>query len=175
MRAIVSILVFSCLTPFASLWAQVQQRIEPGTRVRATATDLGLYRQTASFEAVTGEILVIVTDSTMNCPLSSVTRLDVHRGRKSHIVEGAVAGFALTGVGAFMGWRARCVWEWDGPCHEMGTVWGRTVASAERLAALGALPCRRVYRAASFLIALQAPGVCRSRWLRRLPGPTTVG
>ena len=93
------------VTPFTSVTAQEQPPpVEPGARVRVTAPDLGINRQVATFDALESGVLIVTADSTMRCPLSDVTRLDVHKGRESHLWFGAGLGF-VTGalVGATWG------------------------------------------------------------------------
>ncbi len=79
MRAVTSVVSLWALLPLVSLSAQVWPPIEPGARVRIGSTDCRLYRQTAEFEALSGDMLVVVTDSTVTCPLGSVRRLEVQR------------------------------------------------------------------------------------------------
>jgi len=75
-----------------------QEPLQPGTRVRVTAPDCGLRGQATRLEALRADTLVL---DTSECPLASVTRLDVSRGRKSNGRKGAGIGFltgAVTGV-----------------------------------------------------------------------------
>jgi hypothetical protein len=60
-------------------------------------------REAARFQTVADDMLVVVADSTMNCPLGSVWRLDLHRGRKGNVGRGALFGGligAAVGLGA---------------------------------------------------------------------------
>ena len=71
---------------------------EPGVRVRVTALDCGLSGRATEFRALRADTLVL---DTTECPLASVTHLDVSRGQKSHGSLGAgigVAAGALWGV-----------------------------------------------------------------------------
>jgi len=74
---------------------------EPGVLVRVTALDCGLSGRATEFRALRADTLVL---ETTECPLASVTRLDMSRGQKSHGRLGAVVGF-LTGAlsGAVIG------------------------------------------------------------------------
>jgi hypothetical protein len=74
--------------------------LEPGARIRVWAPELGIEKRSATFQALRGDTLAAVADSTMHCPLTSVTRLDVHRGRGGHARTGAVIGI---GAGAVIG------------------------------------------------------------------------
>jgi hypothetical protein len=111
MRAAASILSLSVMVPLASLSAQTQPPIERGARVRIIATDCRLYRQSAEFEALRGDELIVVTDSTVRCPLSSVGRLEVRSGQRGRTGFGAIIG-GLAGVvtGSVIGGHAaaRC-------------------------------------------------------------------
>ena len=81
--------------------AQEPLVFEPGVRVRVTAPDCGLRGRATEFRVLRADTLVL---GTTECPLASVTHLDVSRGQKSHARLGAVIGF-LTGAlsGAVIG------------------------------------------------------------------------
>jgi hypothetical protein len=81
-------------------------RLELGTRVRVYAPELGIERQSATFEALRGDTLVVVADSAMYCPLASVVRLDLYRGRGGHPWTGAALGFV---AGAIAGGAAAII------------------------------------------------------------------
>jgi hypothetical protein len=89
------------LVPPSAVTAQPPPPVEPGAQVRVTASDCGFDKHAATLESLRGDRLVF--DMT-ECPLGSVTRLDVHRGRKSNVGKGALYGF-LTGavVGGVVG------------------------------------------------------------------------
>jgi len=63
---------------------------EPGVRVRVTGLDCGLRGRVTEFRAFRADTLVL---DTTQCPLASVTRLDVIRGQP-HAKLGAGIGFA---------------------------------------------------------------------------------
>lgn len=74
MRGIVtSLLPLPLLVPLASLSAQAPLSLEPGARVRITAPDCGVEKQTATLEALQGGMLVL---DGADCPLASVAKLD---------------------------------------------------------------------------------------------------
>ena len=69
-----------------------------GDTVRITAPDLGIEKQQATFQALHGDTLVVTADSTVYCPLGSVTRFDVYRGRKSTVGKNALWGGVIGGA-----------------------------------------------------------------------------
>ena len=102
-------LVVLALAPVATLVAQEPgPPLEPGARVRVTAPDLGIEKQQATFQALRGDTLVVMADSTMYYALGSITRFDVYRGRKSHWKTGLAIGAVL---GAIVGGAAGYAYE----------------------------------------------------------------
>ncbi|MDH3457542.1 MAG: hypothetical protein OER90_11955 [Gemmatimonadota bacterium] len=102
MRAL-AFLAALVLAPLTDAIGQ-DQPLQPGQRVHVTVPTLGIKKQAATFEALRGDVLVVVADSAMNCPLSSVSRLEVSRGRKSNAVKGlAIGSVAGVVVGAVLG------------------------------------------------------------------------
>ena len=71
---------------------------EPGVRLRVTGLDCGLRGRVTEFRALRADTLVL---ETTQCPLASVTRLDVIRGQP-HAKLGAGIGFAAGFVGAIV-------------------------------------------------------------------------
>jgi hypothetical protein len=122
-------LVVLALVPFATLAAQEQPPpLEPGVRVRITAPDLGIEKQQATFQALRGDTLVIMTDTWMECPLSSVTRIDRYQGQKSWgwwkgaligLGAGATAG-AIVGASEYE--AGNCVRFNKGNCAVIGAI-----------------------------------------------------
>ena len=92
--------VLICIFGGAPTEIAAQEPLASGARVRVTAPDCALRGQAATFRAIRADTLVL---ETTECPLASVTRLDMSRGQKSH-ARGAVVGF-LTGAlaGAVIG------------------------------------------------------------------------
>ena len=86
--------------------AQEPFSLQPGERVRVTALDCGLRGGGTEFRALRADTLVL---ETTECPLASVTRLDVSRGRKSHARLGAGIGFVAGALGAVVACRGGCV------------------------------------------------------------------
>jgi hypothetical protein len=85
------------IAPVTGTFAQ-ELPLQPGQRVRLTAASLGMERQPAVFQSLRGDTLVAVTDSTVSCPLASVTRLEAYQGRRGHTWLGAGIGFAFGAV-----------------------------------------------------------------------------
>lgn len=94
-----------------------QEPLPQGARVRVTAPDCELRGQAKTYQAFRGDMLVFLTTE---CPLVSVTRLDVHRGQKRRLAKGALLG-GLGGIaaGVFLGaaWYDFCV---DWSCNQVG-------------------------------------------------------
>ena len=87
-----------------NLSGQQAPPVEVGSRVRVTARDLALYKQAATLKAWRGDTLVLAAERVINCPLASVTRLEVSRGRgrNTAAATGALIGF-LVGSGVAAG------------------------------------------------------------------------
>ena len=84
-------LILICIFGGASTQMAAQEPLASGSRVRVTAPECALSGQTATFRALRADTLVL---ETTECPLASLTRIDVSIGRKSHIPLGAGIGFA---------------------------------------------------------------------------------
>jgi hypothetical protein len=143
MRAL-AFLAILVLAPFSDAIAQ-EVSLEPGQRVRITAPDLGINQQAATFDALDGGVLTVTADSTMRCPLSDVTRLDVHRGQRGHTLLGGGVGFLVGGlVGVAVeaaacwatGEHSTCIDNgyvlFGGIGAALGTGWGLAVGSVVR-------------------------------------------
>ena len=74
--------------------AQDSRAIMVGVRVRITAPDLDIYKYDGTVAALRGDTLTV---GPVQVPLASVTRLDVHQGRKGNVGKGAMIG-TLVGV-----------------------------------------------------------------------------
>jgi hypothetical protein len=100
MRKLACLLTILLVGPICAAAAQDRTPLlEPGARVRVTAPDLGITKQAATFDVLEGGTLVVTADSTMYCPLRSVTQLEVHAGRRSKWGTGAVVGGVVGGAG----------------------------------------------------------------------------
>jgi len=83
---LVAILAF---VPLASVTAQDPPPVTVGTRVRVTAPDLDVDKYDGTVAALRGDTLTV---GTVQVPLASVTRLDVHQGRKGNVGKGTIIG-----------------------------------------------------------------------------------
>ena len=91
--ALVSLALALAVAPLDGVMAQDALAVQVGTRVRVTAPELDLERYDGTLVAVRGDTLTV---GTVHVPLTSVTRLDVHRGRTGNWRKGAING-ALVG------------------------------------------------------------------------------
>ena len=66
-----------------------QEPLQHGVRVRVTAPDCGLRGQARTYQVLRGDTLVFLTTE---CPVASVTRLEVSRGRETHVEAGVYLG-----------------------------------------------------------------------------------
>jgi len=82
MRFSAACVVTALALPSSGLLAQEVVQIEPGQRVRVTAPELGVDRQTAELESLDSRTLTVVTDSRLRYPRTAVTQL-VERGAGS--------------------------------------------------------------------------------------------
>ncbi len=105
--------VLICIFGGASTEIAAQELLASGSRVRVTAPDCALRGQAATFRALRADTLVL---ETTECPLSSVTRLDVSRGERSRWARGLGVGF-LGGalIGAAYGGTHAGTDAWDLP------------------------------------------------------------
>ncbi len=77
------------VAPLTRVTAQEPPPVKVGARVRVTALSLGLNNHTGRLTAVDRDALTV---DTLRIAVASVTRLDVHRGRKLS-VSGGILGF----------------------------------------------------------------------------------
>ena len=94
--ALVSLALALAVAPLDGVMAQDALTVQVGTRVRVTAPELDLERYDGTLVAARGDTLTV---GTVHVPLTSVTRLDVHRGRTGNWRKGAKIG-ALVGLPA---------------------------------------------------------------------------
>ena len=100
MRGFTFVLAASLIVPPSTLFGQ-QPPLEPGARVLVTAPDCGLRKQPTTLEAWGGDTLVL---GMTECPLDSVTSLEVSRGQASLTWRGAGIGFIIgAAIGAPIG------------------------------------------------------------------------
>ena len=127
---------FLLVLPLTTTVAQQQPPpLEPGQRVRVTAPDLGMDKQAATFNALESGVLVVTADSTMRCPLASVTRLDVYGGQKSNTLKGMGYGLLIgAGVGVLVGAVVPCRdaldFSYESDCVKIGGAAGAVLGLA---------------------------------------------
>ena len=93
-RSILFVLI--CIFGGASTEIAAQEPLASGSRVRVTAPECELRGQAATLQALRADTLVL---KNTECPLASVTRLDVSGGQKSHALLGAGIGFTAVALG----------------------------------------------------------------------------
>ena len=105
MRTVLSLIAGLLLVSVTNLSAQQAPPIEPGSRVRITAPDQAMHQEVVTLEAWRGDTLVIGRPWTFRCPLASVTRLDVSRGRNAlkGLLIGAMVGAPICAAVLFVG------------------------------------------------------------------------
>ncbi len=94
-RSITFVLI--CIFGGAPTEISAQEPLASGSRVRVTAPDCALRGEAATFRVLRADTLVL---ETTECPLASVTRLDVSRGRKSWVGLGIFIGVSAGALGA---------------------------------------------------------------------------
>ncbi len=99
-RSIPFILI--CIFGGASTEIAAQEPLVSGSRVRVTAPDCGLRGEQTGVRTLRADTLILYTTE---CPLASVTRLEVeNRSRERTLIFGMVAGGVVGGVlGAMVG------------------------------------------------------------------------
>ena len=70
---------------------------EPGARVRVTAPDVDGRRYDGTLVGLPADTIVV---DTLRVAVASVTKFEVHRGRKSNARKGALIGGGVLGAGA---------------------------------------------------------------------------
>jgi hypothetical protein len=146
-------LAFS-LTPFGTAEAQQQpSSLHEGQRIRITAPVRGLTQITGTFVAIRSDTLLMASvDRQLEVPLSTVTRLEVSRGRSSNAGKGAliglVGGLVVGGVINYVACNAAtsprtCFESQEGTQYIFLGLWG---ASGAVGALVGALVGANVHR-----------------------------
>jgi hypothetical protein len=100
MSTVTSLLAISLLVPLTTLPAQQSPPIERGSRIRVTAPSMGADKLVGTCMATGGDTLYVQAETqttTLGIAVTSVTRLETSRGRKSHPWRGAGIG-ALSGA-----------------------------------------------------------------------------
>ena len=92
MRPVSLLIGVACLLTTALLRTAAAQ-VGPGDRVRVTTPDIERYDGTV--QAIRGDFLTV---DTLTVPRASITRLEVHRGRKGQAHLGAAIGAVALGA-----------------------------------------------------------------------------
>ena len=92
--ALVVLALALAVAPPDGVIAQDTLTVKVGSRVRVTAPELDLDKYDGTVAVVRSDTLTV---GTVQVPLASVTRLDVHKGRKGNVGKGAIIG-TLVGV-----------------------------------------------------------------------------
>ena len=92
MRHITLLVVVVAVTPLSNIRAQDSLPVTVGDRVRVTAPDIDLNRYDGTIRVIGRNALTV---DTLPIALESVTRLDIHRGRKSKSGTGALIGAGI--------------------------------------------------------------------------------
>ena len=92
MRQITLLVVLLAVTPLSNISAQDSIPVTVGDRVRVTAPDIDLNRYDGTIRVIGRNALTV---DTLPIALESVTRLDIHRGRKSKSGTGALIGAGI--------------------------------------------------------------------------------
>ena len=98
MRSSTLLLALLAVTPLTRVTAQERTTVEPGTRVRVTAPHVDIVRHTGTLARIDADTLVVGARA---IAVEWVTRLEVVRGQKSHLLQGMGIGLlAGAAVGA---------------------------------------------------------------------------
>ncbi len=95
MRHITLLVVVLAVTPLTTVRAQDSLRVTVGDRVRVTAPTLDIDKYDGTLQVLAGDTLTI---DSLRVAIMSVTRLDVHRGRKSNVGKGVLYGGIPAGL-----------------------------------------------------------------------------
>ncbi len=111
--------VLICMFGGAPTEIAAKEPLASGSRVRVTAPDCALREQAATLQALRADTLVL---ETTECPLASVTRLEVSQGRKTNVGLGIFLGSAAGALGAAV-YCSRDANEFsdEGKCEGLGT------------------------------------------------------
>ena len=145
-RTFMSFITVTLLVPFVGLSAQQPPPLEPGARVRVTPQWPNLVtpnnRAVGTVAAIRGDTVFLEREgfAPFEFALSSVTRLEVSRGRHSGAFQGALTGAKVTGIIGLLvglGWTMYCLDETSFSCMEKPAL--AIPATAIPFAATGAL------------------------------------
>ena len=101
--SIISLAVLA-LTPLTSTTAQEQSPVESGARIRVTAPSVFSDRivgTVVSWES--GQLVLDALRGTLTFPIDSIIKLEISRGKKSYVEEGALIGLLVGGISGYLG------------------------------------------------------------------------
>jgi len=92
------------LTPLTSTTAQEQPPVESGARIRVTAPSVFSDRIVGTVVSWENEQLVLdALRGTLTFPIDSIIKLEISRGKKSYVEEGALIGLLVGGLSGYLG------------------------------------------------------------------------
>jgi len=101
--SIISLAVLA-LTPLTSTTAQEQSPVESCARIRVTAPSVFSDRivgTVVSWES--GQLVLDALRGTLTFPIDSIIKLEISRGKKSYVEEGALIGLLVGGISGYLG------------------------------------------------------------------------
>ena len=130
MRHLTLLAVVLAVTPFSNIHAQDSPPVAVGTRVRVTAPTLDIDKYDGTLQAFSGDTIVLERQQrerrgplmvdTLRVALTSLTRLDIHRGTRRNVGKGILWGGIPPGLvlGGLVG--AYCAESIDVECNFAG-------------------------------------------------------
>ncbi len=90
-------------TPLTSTTAQEQPPVESGARIRVTAPSVFSDRIVGTVVSWESEQLVLDTlRGTLTFPIDSIVKLEISRGKRSYVAEGAGIGLVVGGISGYL-------------------------------------------------------------------------
>ncbi len=98
-------LAILAFTPLTSTTAQEQSPVESGERIRVTAPSVFSDRIVGTVVSWGSEQLVLGRPygGTLTFPIDSIIKLEISRGKKSYVEEGALIGLLVGGISGYLG------------------------------------------------------------------------
>ncbi len=101
--SIISLAVLA-LTPLTSTTAQEQSPVESGARIRVTAPSVFSDRNVGTVVSwESGQLVLDALRGTLTFPIDSIIKLEISRGKKSYVEEGALIGLLVGGISGYLG------------------------------------------------------------------------
>ncbi len=90
-------------TPLTSTTAQEQSSVESGARIRVTAPSVFSDKIVGTVVSWESEQLVLdALRGTLTFPIDSIIKLEINRGKKSYVEEGAGIGLLVGGISGYL-------------------------------------------------------------------------